>query len=61
MKAFIPLFLLMLAGVLPVVYFPNVRRFVRRYWLKLALSVAATAVVLFVLFAAMSVSTWRLF
>jgi hypothetical protein len=61
MRLFLAMFLLLLSIVLPVVYFPNVRRFVRRYWLKLAVTVFATASVLFALFVAMATSTWRIF
>lgn len=61
MKLFVTFFLLIVAAILPIVYFPTVRMFVRMHLLKLVLTVASAAVVLFVLFAAMSVSTWRLF
>lgn len=61
MKLFIPFFLLMCVIVIPLAYIPEWRRYVRRHLPKLLLTVAVSLVVLFVLFVAMSTSTWRIF
>ena len=61
MKMFIVLFLLITLGTLLLIYVPEVRSFVKSNLKKVLLTVTTVSILLFVLFVAMSTSTWRLF
>lgn len=61
MRMFLPFFLLFSMFTVTMVYFKPARKFMKAHWLKLTVTVLSVAAFLFVLFAAMSASTWRLF
>lgn len=61
MRAFLAFFFLSVVGALVLLYVPQSRVYVRQHFKRIALIVTGVAVVLFVLFVAMSTSTWRLF
>lgn len=61
MRIFVPAALVIVVFVLLLVYLPSVRTFMKAHWKRVLLSVIAVPAVLLLIFALLSVSTWRVF